>query len=462
MPQQYKMYAIHGDKVYSEWHVVLSKTKGVKDVHYKGFNLIQDAEKYLSIEDPEEALKWAKEKQAEDKAGQKQKVKNNNTTPSVPPTPPSRSTTSKKKVTFSSTTKTTTNKKARKQARAKAADSFQDSYEDDESRTSSSADTAPPSGPLPSSRRCRRSDGPPTHYDDNRTKTNTGTDNTVPPTSTRNRRGPPPSSDKAPADAGGSYNRNPDYNELYVTDIISDTRNQVLEIALKEAIQRNDTPDPDLLSNLLLQKSKLCSRGSLANFFCAAQDDNSHRNLIPAFEAEIEKQNKVVWKVIREAIDIHRRDRYTQRVYRVRAEESLALEKTQRLAKDRELTLVYNELAEREDAVSKVSDDLREELQVTRTALQTEKALVLTLQAHIKTLETRLSPAISSPQDLNSTTEHDWSNEVIQVDDESGEENNDDEDDDISTTDDEGPGNPPPPSSSTSFPSSPARHRGSL
>jgi hypothetical protein len=62
------MHAVHGDKIYSEWNVVLNKTKGVKDVHYNGFNLIQDAEKHLSIEDPEEALKWAKEKQAEDKA----------------------------------------------------------------------------------------------------------------------------------------------------------------------------------------------------------------------------------------------------------------------------------------------------------------------------------------------------------------------------------------------------------
>ena len=88
MPQQYKMYAIHGDKVYSEWHVVLSKTKGVKDVHYKGFNLIQDAETHLSIEDPQEALKWAKEKQAEEKAEPKQKVRRNKNTPSLPPPSP--------------------------------------------------------------------------------------------------------------------------------------------------------------------------------------------------------------------------------------------------------------------------------------------------------------------------------------------------------------------------------------
>jgi hypothetical protein len=137
-------HLIHGDKIYSEWHVVPNKTKGVKDVHYKGFNLIQDAEKYLPIEDPEGALKWAKEKQAEDKAGQKQKVRNNKTTPSIPPPPPPRSTTSEKKVTFSSTTKTTNNKKARKPARAKAAGSFQGSYEDDDSITSEAA-------PLPES-----------------------------------------------------------------------------------------------------------------------------------------------------------------------------------------------------------------------------------------------------------------------------------------------------------------------
>ena len=61
--KQYKMYAIHGDGIHSEWSVVLNKTKGVK-AHYKGFNLLQDAETYLSIADPEEALLWAKKKQA--------------------------------------------------------------------------------------------------------------------------------------------------------------------------------------------------------------------------------------------------------------------------------------------------------------------------------------------------------------------------------------------------------------
>ena len=458
------MYAIHGDRVYSEWHVVLSKTKGVKDVHYKGFNLIQDAETYLSIEDPQEALKWAKEKQAEEKAGPKQKVRRNKNTPSLPPPSPAHSTSSAKRVTFASTTKTTTNnKKVRKSGRAKAADSFKDSYEDeDDSRTSSSINTAPSSSSLPSSRRCVRTNGHPAHYTDNsntKSKTHTGTDNTAPPNATRTSTGgPSPSSNKSPADAGGSHNRNPEYNELYVTDIISDTRDEVLKIALQEALQRKGANDPDLLSTLLLQKSKLCLRGSLANFFCAAQDDNSYSNLTPAFEAEITKQNKVVWKVIREALDIHRRDKYTEKVYRIRAEESLALEKTQRLAKDRELCLLYEELTERESAetVSKDNDELFEQLQATRTELQTEKKLVLSLQAHIKALETRLSPSVSSPQDLNSTTEHDWSAEVIQVDD-SGDDNEDnDDDDDISTTDDEGQtGIPPFLPSPPSFPPPP-------
>ena len=448
MPQQYKMYAIHGDKVYSEWHVVLSKTKGVKDVHYKGFNLIQDAETYLSIEDPQEALKWAKEKQAEEKAEPKQKVRRNKNTPSLPPPSPAHSNTSTKKVTFACTTKTTNNKKVRRTGRAKAADSSQDSYEDD-SRTSSSVNTAP--SPSSSS---RRSNGPSAKYvDDNnnniKSKTYSRTDNTAPPNAHTTSAGGP-SSNKALADAGGSHNRNPEYNELYVTDIISDTRDEVLKIALQEALQRKGANDPDLLSNLLLQKSKLCLRGSLANFFCAAQDDNSYSNLIPAFEAEITKQNKVVWKVIREAVDIQRRHKYTEKVYRIRAEESLALEKTQRLAKDRELCILYEELAERESAetVSKDNDELLEQLQATRAELQTEKTLVLSLQAHIKALETRISPSVSSPQDLNSTTEHDWNAEVIQVND-SGDDN---DDDDISTTDDEGPGTlpspplPPPPS----------------
>ena len=102
----------------------------------------------------------------------------------------------------------------------------------------------------------------------------------------------------------------------------------------------------------------------------------------------------MVWKVIREAVDIQRRDKYTEKVYRIRAEESLALEKTQRLAKDRELCILYEELAERESAetVSKDNDELLEQLQATRAELQTEKTLVLSLQAHIKALETAFPP----------------------------------------------------------------------
>jgi hypothetical protein len=101
-----------------------------------------------------------------------------------------------------------------------------------------------------------------------------------------------------------------------------------------------------------------------------------------AFEAEITKQNKVVWKAIREALDIRRRDRYTQKVYRIRAEEPLALEKTQRLAKDQELSLLYDELMEREstETARKDNDDFFEQLQQqTKSELQTEKARVNSL-----------------------------------------------------------------------------------
>ena len=112
--------------------------------------------------------------------------------------------------------------------------------------------------------------------------------------------------------------------------------------------------------------------------------------------------------MIKEAIDIHRRDRYTQKVYRTRAEEALALEKTQRLA-DKELNLRYKNKVDKANEnlykVKQANDNLSQIVQTTKTDLQTEKTRVLSLQAHIKALETRLSPApLPPPQAPSSAT----------------------------------------------------------